>query len=125
MRKNIIRAAATATALLVAGCSAPDNATETVPAAPAVETVTAPIEESKDVPSGIAGLTIAELHQDAAEALASFPEGAPAGTYTFIPEYAASYETAAPAFPADYFTVESFDRPGVIHVYHVTAALRA
>jgi hypothetical protein len=124
MRKNIIRAGATATALLVAGCSAPDNAAETVPAAPAVETVTAPLEDL-GAPSGIAGLTIAELHLDADETLASVPEAVPAGAWAFVPEYAASYETAAPQFPADYFTMESFDRPGIIHVYHVTTAQRA
>jgi hypothetical protein len=114
----------TAAALLVAGCSAPDNAAETVAQAPAAETVTA-LVESKDVPSGIAGLTIAELHQDASETLASVPESVPAGAYAFIPEYAASYETAAPEFPADYFVIDSFDRPGVIHVFHITTALRA
>lgn len=122
MKKTIATIAISA-ALLVAGCSAPDIASETVPAAPAAETVTAP--ESKDVPSGILGLTIAELHHDASETLASVPESVPAGAYTGIPEYAASYLAAAPAFPADYFTIESFDRPGIIHVFHVIAAQRA
>jgi hypothetical protein len=123
MRNKTIAAVATATALLVAGCSAPDNAAETVPAAPAGETVTAP--ESKDAPSGIAGLTIAELHLDADETLASVPESVPADAYAFVPEYAASYESAAPAFPTDYFVIESFDRPGIVHVFHITTALRA
>lgn len=117
-----IAAITTAAALLVAGCSAPDNASEIVPA-PAAETVTAP--EDLDAPSGVAGLTIAELHTDADETLASVPESVPAGQFTGIPEYAASYLGAAPAFPADYFTIESFDRPGITHVFHVTAARRA
>ena len=114
----------TAAALLVAGCSAPDNAAETVSQAPAAETVTAPVE-SKDVPSGIGGLTIAELHHDAEETLASVPESVPTAEFEFIPEYAASYETAAPTFPADYFTIQSFDHPGIFHVFHVTTAQRA
>jgi hypothetical protein len=123
MNKSTLSTAATLIALLVAGCSAPDTAPVTVSQAPAAETVTAP--ESKDVPSGIAGLTTAELHLDANETLASVPEAVPAGAYAFIPEYAASYEASAPAFPTDYFAIESFDRPGVIHVFHITAALRA
>lgn len=122
--KKTLSAVATAAALLVAGCSAPDNATETVPAAPAAETVTAP-EEDKSLPSGVGGLSIAELHLDADETLASVPESVPAGAYAFIPEYTASYTAEAPVFPADYFTVESFDRPGIFHVYQITTALRA
>ena len=124
MRNKTISTLATAAALLVAGCSAPDNAAETVTAAPAAETVTAP-NEDKSLPSGIGGLTIAELHHDADETLASVPEAVPAGAYAYIPEYAASYETAAPEFDTDYFKVESFDRPGIIHVFHITTALRA
>jgi len=123
MNKTIAAVAAVA-ALLVAGCSAPDSASETVNHTPAAETVTAP-EEDMTLPSGIRGLTIAELQTDAGETLASVPESVPVGQFTSIPEYAASYETTAPAFPADYFAIESFDRPGVIHVFHVTAALRA
>lgn len=123
MTKLTLTTAAALIALLVAGCSAPDNASETVPA-PAAETVTAPLEDT-NLPSGVAGLTIAQLHADADETLASVPESVPAGAWTSVPEYAASYETAAPAFPADYFTIESFDRPGIIHVFHVTAAQRA
>lgn len=122
MFKSTLITAAALIGLLVAGCSAPDNASETVQA-PAAETVTAP--EDLDAPSGVAGLTIAELHMDADETLASVPESVPAGEFTGIPEYAASYLGAAPAFPADYFTIESFDRPGIIHVFHVTAARRA
>ena len=114
----------TAAALLIAGCSAPDNASETMTQAPAAETVTVP-EQDLSLHSGIGGLSIAELHADADETLASVPEAVPAGAWAFVPEYAASYETAAPAFPADYFTMESFDRPGIIHVFHVTAAQRA
>lgn len=124
MNKSTLTTTAALIALLVAGCSAPDIASETVSQAPAVETVTAP-EYDTSLPSGVAGLTIAELHQDADETLASVPEAVPAGAYTGIPEYAASYETAAPQFPADYFTIESFDRPGIIHVFHVVAARRA
>ena len=107
-------------ALLLAGCSAPGVASETVPA-PAVTAAA----DALDAPSGIQGLTIAELQHDADETLASVPEAVPAGAYAFIPEYAASYEATAPAFPADYFTMESFDRPGIIHVFHVTTATRA
>lgn len=124
MAKSTLITTAALIGLLVAGCSAPDNASETIAQAPAAETVTA-LAEDLDAPSGVAGLTIAQLHADADETLASVPEAVPAGVYTFIPEYAASYETAAPAFPADYFTMESFDRPGIIHVFHVTAAQRA
>lgn len=112
-----------ASALLVAGCSAPDVAPVTVPQAPAAETVTE--LDLSIIPSGIMGLSVADLRADADETLASIPEAVPAGQWTGVPEYAASYATAAPTFPADYFTVESFDRPGIIHVYHVAAALRA
>ena len=122
--KKTFAAVATATALLVAGCSAPDTAPVTVTAAPAAETVTAP-EMDLTEPSGIPGMTVGDVQFDAAETLASVPESIPAGQWAFIPEYAATYLGAAPAFPADYFTVESFDRPGIIHVYRATAALRA
>ena len=124
MNKSTLTTAAALIGLLVAGCSAPDNASETVHAAPAAETVTVP-DEDMSLPSGIGGLTIAELHQDAAATLAGIPQAAPAGQYTGVPEYAASYETAAPAFPVTYFTVESNQRPGIFHVYNVVAAIRA
>jgi len=124
MNKSTLTTAAALIALLVAGCSAPDNAAETTSQAPAAQTVKVQTED-ESLPSGIGGLTIAELHMDADETLASVPESIPAGQWTAINEYAASYEAAAPAFPADYFTIESFDRPGIIHVFHVTAALRA
>lgn len=124
MNKSTLTTAAALIGLLVAGCSAPDNASETVHAAPAAETVTAP-DEDMTLPSGIGGLTIAELHQDAAATLATIPARPASGQYTGVPEYAASYETTAPAFPVTYFTLESRTRAGIFHVFQMTAALRA
>ena len=124
MNKSTLTTAAALIGLLVAGCTAPDNAAETVSKAPAVETVTAP-NEDMSLPSGIGGLTIAELHQDAAATLATIPARPASGQYTGVSEYVASYETAAPAFPVTYFTMESNQRPGIFHVYNVVAAIRA
>jgi hypothetical protein len=122
--KKTFAAVATATALLVAGCSAPDNAAETVSQAPAAQTVTVQTED-ESLPSGIGGLTIAELRADAAATLALLPTKAPAGEWTGISEWTASYLGSAPALPATCFTMESVNQPGVIHAYTVTAALRA
>jgi hypothetical protein len=114
-------------ALLLIAMHWPQAATASPSAAPTavVQQVAAEPVESDQEPSGIGGMTIAELHADAAATLASLPQQAPSGRYTGIPQYTASYEGSVPTFPATYFTIESNQRPGVFHVYNVVAALRA
>ncbi|MDR6794391.1 hypothetical protein J2X12_002872 [Pseudarthrobacter oxydans] len=114
--------------LLLAGSYLPQQHATAAPAAPApvaVLQVTGEAVELTSEPSGIGGMTIAELHADAAAALATLPQQAPSGQYTGIPQYVASYEGSVPTFPATYFTLESNQRPGVFHVFNVVAALRA
>lgn len=115
--------------LLLAGSYLqPATASPAAPVASATATAqqaTSEPAESDQEPSGVRGLTIAELHADAKSAFDSLPTAAPSGPYTMIPEYAASYDGAAPSFPATYFTLESSNFPGVFHVFRMVAAQRA
>lgn len=115
--------------LLLAGHSLqPATASPAAPvaAAPATaqQAASEPIESDQE-PSGVRGLTIAELHADAMATIDSLPVSAPSGPYTVLPEYAASYDGIAPEFPATYFTLESSNYPSVFHVFHMAAAQRA
>lgn len=116
--------------LILLGASIPQPSAAPAPIeSVAVASVTADAEsvatDSESEPSGIAGMTVGELLRDAWTTYQAIPETAPSGAYTAVPEYAASFESAAPAFPADHFTVESINQPGVFHVFHMVATQRA
>lgn len=129
-RVNCASFAAILIALLLLAGSYLQPATAS-PAAPVVaapataqQVATEPAESDQE-PSGVRGLTIAELHADAAATLASVPPSEPSGQWTAVAEYSASYDGAAPEFPATYFIVESINFPSVFHVFHMVAAQRA
>jgi hypothetical protein len=115
--------------LLGASIPQPSAAPAPLPATVAASSVTEDAEstatDSESDPSGIAGMTMGELLRDAWQTYKSLPESAPSGAYTAVPEYAASYDGTPATFPADYFTLESINQPGVFHVFHMVAAQRA
>jgi hypothetical protein len=78
--------------------------------------------EPVDVPSGIAGLTVSQLEDDAVRTVRTLGEPGRNGSHVFLREHAASYGTYPPAYPDDYFVMQSVSTPGVFHVFHVVAA---
>lgn len=96
---------------------------QSAPAA-AVEVAT----DSDSEPSGIDGLTVGELLRDAwlsYETQLGTPSPAIGEEYNTTAEYSASYDGTQPAYPAEYFTIESNERPGLVHVFRMVASQRA
>lgn len=102
----------------------PSNATATpLPDTVAADSISV---DSEPEPSGVDGMTVGELLRDAWTTYqATIPVEAPHGAYTTSPEYAASYLGAPPAFPADYLSIQSTERPNVFHVFRMVASQRA
>jgi len=97
---------------------------------PAVATVSADSQEvatdSESEASGIRGLTVGELLQDAWAAQATLPEPQPLpAPMTTVPEYIASYDGEVPTYPGGYYSVPSLSHPGVTHVFQSTVAQKA
>jgi len=115
--------------LLLAGSYLP-SASAAAPA-PAAETVAVSVDSDLDPegnsPSGVRGLTVAQLEADAWGSYRNrFPtEPAPSGQFTTAPEYFAAYEGSAPSFTPGYFAIESNNFPGLFHAFHMVAAQRA
>jgi hypothetical protein len=105
--------------------AAPAPLPATVAASSVTEDSEATATDSESDPSGIDGMTVGELHRDAWQTFQSLPVSAPSGAYTAVPEYVASYAGTPATFPADYVTLESNNRPGVFHVFHMVATQRA
>jgi hypothetical protein len=103
----------------------PSNATTATPLPDTVAADSITVDGEPE-PSGVDGMTVDELLHDAWTTYqATIPTEAPHGAYTTSPEYAASYLGTPPAFPADYLSIESTDRPGVFHVFRMVASQRA
>ncbi len=119
--------------LLLAGHSLPSIESASSPEQPAPTAAAAVTEtaadsvsvDSEPEPSGVRGLTVGELLRDAWTTYDRLPDTEPSGQYTAVPDYAASYDGAAPSFPATHFTIESSNYPGVLHVFHMIATRRA
>lgn len=100
----------------------PSTAPALLPDAVAAASVTV---DSESEPSGVDGMTVGELLRDAWTSYGVIPATAPHGAYTTTPEYAASYLGTPPAYPADYISIQSTERPGVFHVFRMVASQRA
>ena len=124
-----------ATLLLLAGSylpSAHGSAQQPITSDAVSAPVTTPADDevatdSESEPSGIDGMTVGELLRDAWSAQQAVVTGDRSMPEPLVAtdEYVASYEGDAPAFPADYYRVNSAEHENVVHVFRVVVAYKA
>lgn len=84
--------------------------------------------DSESEPSGIAGMTVGELLQDAwlsYETQLGTPQPVIDEQYSTQAEYVVSYAGKVPALPATYITIPSSEHRNVTHVFNMVASQRA